>query len=273
MVTDPRTVGTESSASVRPSWRHVAVPTEHGGWGLTLEPVLLGLIVAWSLPGLALGAAALLGFVARTPLKLVLVDRYRGRTLDRTRFAARIAAVELAVLAALVALVAFTAPGATWIPLLLAAPLLLVELWFDMRSRSRRLVPELSGAAGMGSVAAAIALAGGEETTVAAGLWLVLAARSLASIPFVRHQIHRSRGHGGSALGSDAAQLCAFLVVALGWAVGWVPALAVAAIGLLGAFQAIGARRTVPAIVVVGVQQTVLGLFVVTLTAIGVLTG
>ena len=25
-------------------WRAVAMPSEHGGWGLTLEPVLLGLL-------------------------------------------------------------------------------------------------------------------------------------------------------------------------------------------------------------------------------------
>ncbi|MGI9616377.1 MAG: YwiC-like family protein, partial [Acidimicrobiales bacterium] len=73
------------------SWRQVAVPTEHGGWSLTAEPVLLGLLVAWSWPGLALGLAAMLAFVARTPLKVVLVDRWRNRWLDRSRVAAAIA--------------------------------------------------------------------------------------------------------------------------------------------------------------------------------------
>lgn len=32
-------------------WRQVAVPSEHGGWSLTAEPVVLGLVVAWSWPG------------------------------------------------------------------------------------------------------------------------------------------------------------------------------------------------------------------------------
>ena len=73
-------------------WRSVAVPTEHGGWSLTAEPALLGLLVAWSMPGLALGVAAMVAFMARTPLKLVLIDRFRHRSLPRTRLAARIAA-------------------------------------------------------------------------------------------------------------------------------------------------------------------------------------
>ena len=41
------------TARPRALWRSVAVPTEHGGWGLTFEPVLLGLIVAPSWAGAA----------------------------------------------------------------------------------------------------------------------------------------------------------------------------------------------------------------------------
>jgi hypothetical protein len=74
----------------------VALPSEHGGWSLTLEPVALGLLVAPSWPGLALGAAALVAFVARTPLKVVLVDRWRHRWLARTRLASLQATAELA---------------------------------------------------------------------------------------------------------------------------------------------------------------------------------
>ena len=84
-----------------PMWRQVAVPSEHGGWTLTAEPVFLGLVVAWSWSGLALGVAAMLAFVARTPLKVVLVDRWRHRWLERSRVAARIAAAEFALIAVL----------------------------------------------------------------------------------------------------------------------------------------------------------------------------
>ncbi|MGI9644186.1 MAG: YwiC-like family protein [Ilumatobacteraceae bacterium] len=257
----------------RATWRAVAIPTEHGGWGLTLEPILLGLLVAWSLPGMALGVAALLAFLARTPIKVVLVDRYRHRRLDRTHLAARFAGVELAILAALIAVVAVTAPASTWVPLLLAAPAIAVELWFDMRSRSRRLAPELCGAVGIASVAAAIALAGGEEAAVAAGLWCVLAARSVASIPYVRHQIQRSRDRVGWPLGSDVAQAVAVVLAVVGWAIGWVPALGAIAIAVLAVFQVVDARLKLRPIKVVGVQQMLLGLFVVAMTAIGVAVG
>ena len=45
----------------RVRWRAVGVPSEHGGWGLTLEPVLLGLLVGFSGAGVAIGTATFLG--------------------------------------------------------------------------------------------------------------------------------------------------------------------------------------------------------------------
>ena len=155
------------AAQDRPLWRAVAVPSEHGGWGLTLEPVLLGLLVGFSWPGVAIGVATFLAFLVRTPVKLALVDRRRGRTLPRTRVAWRIALVELIVLVGAVGL-AIAAAGWTWlVPFAVAAPLFAVELWFDVRSRGRRLVPELCGAIGITAAAAAIVIAGGEPARLA----------------------------------------------------------------------------------------------------------
>ncbi|MDG2113262.1 MAG: YwiC-like family protein, partial [Actinomycetota bacterium] len=171
----------------------MAIPSAHGGWSLTAEPAILGLLVAWSGAGLALGAAAILAFVARTPLKVVMVDGWRHRRLERTRLATRIAVIELVLLAGLAAYVAAAAEGRWWLPLLVAAPLIVAELWYDMGSRSRRLVPELAGSIGIGSVAAAVAIAGGVSAKVSWGLWAVIAARSLAAIPYVRTQILRAK--------------------------------------------------------------------------------
>ena len=81
------TVHAEAAVGDRAGWRAVAIPTEHGGWGLTMEPVLLGLIVAWSGAGVAVGVAAFAAFLLRTPAKLVAVDIRRDRWLDRSRLA------------------------------------------------------------------------------------------------------------------------------------------------------------------------------------------
>jgi hypothetical protein len=259
------------AARERPAWRTVAVPSEHGGWGLTLEPVLLGLLVAPSIAGAALGVAAFLAFLVRTPLKLVAVDRRRHRWLDRSRLALRIALVELVLIAAMV-VVAVSTAGWTWlVPAAVAAPLVAVELWFDVRSRGRRLVPELCGSIGIASVAAVIVVASGEAASLAAGVWLVLAGRVVGAIPFVRTQIMRLRRGEASLRSSDLAQVVAVLIGVVALLADDRVLAGFAGLVALACLQFVWVRRPPVAAKVLGLRQMALGLGLVGVTAIGVL--
>ncbi len=248
-----------SAIRARAVWRTVALPSEHGGWGLTLEPVTLGLVAAFSGAGVAIGAAAMLAFLARTPVKIVLVDSWRHRRLARTRFAAGIATAEVAAIVVLLGVAVRTEAGAFWVPLVAAVPLFVVELWFDMRSRSRRLVPELAGTVAIGSIAAAIVLSGGGSATVAAGAWLVIGARSVGSVPFVRFQLRRVKGQPHRRWAQDLAQAAAVTLAFIGLAIGWLPlGAAIPVVGLV-VVQLVLARLEPPRAVIVGLQQLVLG--------------
>lgn len=263
-----------SAVSNRPakavSLRSVAVPTEHGGWSLTLEPVVLGLVVAWSWPGLALGGAALGAFLIRSPLKLVLVDLWRRRWLPRTAMAAKVVAVELTVLAALLALVTDSSGFSFWVPITFAVPLVALEMWYDMRSRSRRLLPELAGAIGIGASAAAIAIVGAESGTVAAGLWSALAVRSVAAIPYVRHQVLRTKAAPTSRRHSDAAQVIAVAGALVSAALGLVPVAVPAVITLLALLNVAAVRLPPRRVAVLGIEQVLSGVAVVATTAVAV---
>lgn len=252
------------------SWRSVALPTEHGGWSLAAEPAILGLAVAWSWSGLAIGLATMLAFVTRTAVKVVLVDRHRKRWLPRTSLAARIASVELVTLCGLAVVAWIGAPANFWLPLALAAPLVGLELWYDMRSRSRRLLPELAGAIGIGSVAAAIGLAGGLRTTLAFGLWCVIGARATAAIAYVRVQILRTKANPSPFWISDLAQVAAAVAVLVGWVLDAVPLAGVIVIAILGVLNIVALRRPPQRAVAVGVQQTLVGLVVIGVTAVAV---
>ena len=254
--------------------RSVAVPTEHGGWGLTLEPVLLGLLVAPSVAGALLGMVAFLAFLVRTPLKLALVDLRRDRWLARTRLATTVAVVELAVIAILAAVATALAGPRWWAAVAVAVPFVAVELWFDIRSRGRRLVPELCGAIAVCAVVAAIALAAGEDAAMAAALWVLLAARSVAAIPFVRTQIVRLRAAAAEGPvdlhSADLAQVIAIVLGAFAVALvgsttaGFIALIAIAALHLVWLRQ-----PPVPA-KVLGMRQMALGLALVLVTAAGV---
>ena len=258
-------------AKQRSPLRTVALPSEHGGWGLTLEPVLLGLLVAHSVSAFCIGLAAVLAFLARTPLKLAVVDARRGRTLERTRMARKVAAAELAVLAVLVVIAFLTATPGFWWPIFGIAPLLLVELSYDIRSRSRRLIPELAGAVGIAGVAAMMALAGGLDTAVALGLWAVLAGRAIAAIPTIRSQVLKLHGRPTNDVLPVVADLVALaLVAATAVAEPALLAGAVAVAVAIVAQRALIAWAPTERAVVLGIRQTVMGLAVVIATAIGV---
>ena len=254
---------------VRSPLRGVAVPTEHGGWGLTAEPVVLGLAVAPSVAGLCLGASAILAFVARTPLRVVLVDRHRNRDLDRTALARRVLALEVVAIAGLITVAAVTATGSFWWPVAVAAPLVGTELWFDTRSRSRRLIPELAGTYGIGSVVTMILLGAGQAPAEALAAWLVLAARSTTAIPHVRAQIARLHQRPSSSSALVLADVAALAVAATAVAID--PPVAAGAVAVAGvvALQRMTAVTPAPA-KVIGIRQTVLGIAVVTATAVGI---
>ena len=259
---------TKSSRSLL---RAVALPTEHGGWGLTVEPALLGLLVAPGVAGALLACAAVVVFVVRTPLKLVLVDAHRHRELQRTRLARRVVAVESLVLVALAVGAVLTTDGEFWWPALIAAPLVAVELWFDMRSRGRRLAPELAGAAGIGAVAAMIVLAGGESASLAAALWMVLAARVLTAIPSVRAQVMALHGRTVSPIAGRVGDAAAIALAAIAVVVDPLVLAGAIAVAVVVLLQHVSNHYPAPRAALLGLRQSALGFLVVIVTASGVL--
>ncbi len=262
-----------SNGSASPKWRSIALPIEHGGWGFTIEPIVLGLLVVPSASAWEISVAALAVFLARRPFKLVATDVVRRRWLPRSKIAAGFAGLYGAVaLAGLIGAVV-TADAAFWSPLLIAAPLGAIAIYADAHSRSRALVAELSGAVAMGATVSMIGLAGGEEPTIAFGLWLALAARAMTSIALVRGQIRRvhEKPVGESIIYSvQLIVLVGMIAAAIVDVVPWLSAVAIAAIGAL-AFWSL--RRPPVAAKTVGWTQIVVGLGVVLLTAVGFWVG
>lgn len=169
---------------------------EHGGWGMLGEPVVLGLLVAPSLAGGAMGLAALGAFLARHPLKLALGDLRRRVSYPRTVVAWQFAAAYTALASASIVVAAATAPVAAWIPVALAAPLAIAQLAYDVRHQGRRLAPEVIGGVALASAAAAITVAGGWPLTKALVLWTLLGAKAVTSVLFVRTRFRLDRGLG-----------------------------------------------------------------------------
>lgn len=263
----------QAASAVRPRIRSIALPTEHGGWGFTLEPILLGLLVAPSAAGWEISAAALGIFLARRPVKIVSTDLVRERWLPRSRMALLFAVLYGGLALAGTVGAFFTAEGPFWIPVLVALPFALYALRADARSKNRALLPELSGSIAMGATVAAIALGGGWDLAPAFGLWLVLAARDVAAIALVRGQIRRLHGRPTGASTIYAVQAGATSAVVVAAIADIVPWLAAVAIGLVGLAAVVSLNRPPVEAKVIGWTQMAVGLMVVLVTATGVHLG
>ncbi|MFV9672356.1 MAG: YwiC-like family protein [Acidimicrobiia bacterium] len=271
-ILDSSTDGGQSAVG-RPRIRSIALPTEHGGWGFTLEPILLGLLVAHSATAWEISAAALGIFLARRPVKIFSTDLVRGRWLPRSTIALVFSLLYggLALAGTIGAFV--TAEGPFWIPVLIALPFALFALRADAHSKNRSLVAELSGSIAMGATVAAITIGSGWDFLPAFGLWFVLAVRDVAAISLVRGQVRRLKGKPSGASTIYAVQVGSVAAVVVAATLGAVPWLSVVAIGLVGLVAVASLNRPPVEARIIGWTQMAVGLMVVLITATGVNLG
>ncbi|MCG8348703.1 MAG: YwiC-like family protein [Chloroflexales bacterium] len=250
--------------------RTIALPAEHGSWGLTLEPMLLGLLVApsWAGFGFAIGAFGL--FLLRWPLKVAQTS-WRQKRLTRMTLALRFVALyALLALGGLLAGVGQVGWRPLW-PLLAAAPFGLIFYRYDTQNRSRSWQAELAGPVAFSATATVIALAAGWALAPALALWAVLVARAAPSILYVRARLRLDRGRPHQ----PAIVLSTHVVAlaAVSWLIwlGWLPWLTLGVFVLL-LVRAVGGlsryRRPVP-VKVIGFSELGWGLLTVLAVAWG----
>lgn len=269
----------EETVSVRPAaeginFRSVALPVEHGGWGMLGEPLLLGLLLAPSLAGWGVALASVAAFLAHHPAKLVLTDWRRRSAQRRTTVALGFVFLYGSAAAVGLGVAARGYPG-WWLPLAAAAPLALAQLAYDARLQGRQVLPELLGAVALGSVVAAQMRAAGLPFGPALAAWAVLAARSASAVLYVRARVRRDRGlaaNRAAAIATHVGALVLALTVARAGHAPWlaVPAfvllLARAVYGLSGSRQPVHPR-------VIGMQEMAYGFAFMLLVAIGYALG
>jgi hypothetical protein len=171
--------------------RPLALPNEHGGWGILLEPLLIALLIAPSAAGVCVALAAIGAFFMRHPLRLAVRDHLKSARHARTRTCESLAAAYALIAFTALALAIAISDGALLLPLAAALPLAAVQFAYDVRNRGRELAPELCGAIGAGAGGAACILAGGGSMQIAMLVWLFAAFRSAPAILHVRALLRR----------------------------------------------------------------------------------
>ncbi len=184
--------------SARPL-KNLLLPREHGAWGMLVEPLIVGLIAAPSLPGVVFVAvAAVAAFFARRPLLLGFFNR--AAKVDGSFAAARGLAIGLSLFALLLIAAAVPfAPKPVWLlaAIATAAALGLVQLRFDIKKQGRSLPAELSGAFALAALAPMLVLVKTDAPDLALTLGLLVAAKQLAAITYIRLRLRAARAAAG----------------------------------------------------------------------------
>lgn len=267
--------GTAGRVRLRP----LLQPREHGVYGLYAEPVLLGLLLASSVPGAAVAVAGAAAVMAQQPATLALADLRRGRSYPRTRVAGSAASI-LALIALIALLVALRWAGvqpvagvasAWWAPLVLALLPAGIQFAADRRLQGSTVLAQTSGALALASLAPAIALAGGAPAVVAWAAWAGLSLRVFVSVPTVRTRLRLARGRPARRLPVRVAALVLPLGALAGWTSGLVGLVPVGVAVALAARSIWTVRPEAPAVPAsrVGIAETVVGLVWVAALAIG----
>jgi hypothetical protein len=197
------------------------------------EPIVLGLLLTPSLAGLFLSVGAMGVFLARRPFKLAVGDWRRSRRWSRATLAQGFVVLYVCI-ATLGFLAAFRIADRSFLlPLLIAGPMASVQLRYDSVGRSRTLIAELAGSISIGAVATAIAIAGGWPRPAAFGLWVILAARTVPTILYLRARLRLLHRKSASPRVVIIVHLLAILIVFGLARAGVVPFLAVAALVIL----------------------------------------
>ncbi len=264
------TAGISSKSSV--NIKTIALPAQHGGWGFWLEPTLAGLLLAWSLPGLALGIAGLMVLLLHQPLRIYLKDIRKGKRYERTIVAERFVLIYGAILLLTMMVTILNAPNLAFLlPPFLALPLVAIQLHYELKNQGRELIPELAGAVLFGAIAPSIVLLAGWEWGAALALWAALVARSVPSIVYVRARLRLEHGKTMSALPALSAHGLALVLLIILVMLHQLPVASLVAMALLITRCAYGLsrfRQHSPA-KIIGFQEIALGIAYIVLLVLG----
>ena len=241
--------------------KSIALPLEHGAWGFLFEPLLAGLLIFSTVSGLFLAIFFVGAFLCRQPLKFVVGDILNGKRLPRTTVAVRWLIYFSAIAAFGAVGIYFTAIPRSLIPLVLSAPVGIYLIYQDASRKSREILSELLGAAVLSSSIASLSLAAGKSYLFAASMWMIMLARLIPSILYVRNRLRLEKAKDHSIVLPVAAHIAAILVLAilLFYGIGSILTLIVAALLLERAVTGLSVKRKKQTAKQLGVREVIYG--------------
>jgi hypothetical protein len=205
-----------TAAKPRPAFKlkSIALPNEHGSWGILFEPLVLGIAVAPSLASPFIAVLYIGAFLSRQPLKWYIADLRAKRTRPQSIAAKKLALVFLAISAIGFFGALATAGVYALLPLIITAPLAAITLWYDVTGKSRNVAPEMAGVITLASSAAVCGLAAGWSPAASIALTVIITLRLIPSMLYIRERLKLEKGKSSSFATPIALHVAALLTVA-----------------------------------------------------------
>lgn len=197
-------------ARPRIALRRILLPVEHGAWSLLIEPLIVGCAVAASAASPWIVLMVTGAFFARQPIKVFSLSLNNPNAASRSLLFSILFITIAAV--GLFGTVLFSSTQVL-LPLIVAGPLAVQQLYADVSGRSRSSSAEIFGAVAVGSSVAMLTFAGGYPWSVAISLWLVFACRFVPSILYVRNRLLLEKGKPHDRIWPAFAHLAGLVVV------------------------------------------------------------
>lgn len=251
--------------------RQIALPTEHGGWGFLLEPLVAGVAIAFSVAAPWIALMTIGAFLTRQPLRVLIIDRLGMKEYDRAWVAFLFCLLYSSVFVAGFAGTVVTTGPSVLLPFAFVAPLVPFLVYSDVLRQSRQLVPEIVGAISISASVSAIGLAGGLSMTASLALWAIFISRLVPSILYVRQRLRLEKGKRYSRIAPAAAHIAALIVVGVLASYGLVPymTLFAMALTLFRAVLGLSPGRKRMRAMQIGIRELIYG----TLTVLSVIVG
>ena len=246
-----------------------AFPPEHGSWGLTLEPLVLGLLISYSTGGLFLALASFFFFLAHQPVRMFFA---KNPEIKKASFVFALLYLSVAVVCLVIAFNNSAFPD--FIPFLVALFLMSVFFIYELTVSKNEFGARLIAPVSIDFIALSIVLIGGMEFTNAFAFLLIIASRSVQSSFYIHELLKKFKQKPFKTFYVHVIGV-AFLIVAILLALeNYAPVLPSLAIVILILRAYAGFKNTKKTTIKkIGILEFVYGILFVVITALGYLAG
>ncbi|NOX16873.1 MAG: YwiC-like family protein [Chlorobi bacterium] len=247
-----------------------AFPKEHGSYGLTYEPLLTAIIIAYSFAGLTTALAVFLIFLSHQPVRILLNKKIIAEKK-------RIALFPLAVYAFAISFLLYSAFASgsidSFIPFFSGIFLMLIFLAIELLGFGRILAAEFVAPTAIGLIAATVTLLGGFSVEATFGFLILIYSRSFTTIFYVNEKLLLQKGNKITKVKTRISEAFFFILLIYLSVNSVIPVLSLAAPALifLRAEYGLAKRRKSDAVRKVGIYEFFYGVIFVVIVSISYL--